>query len=170
MQNCFFKIYPNSQILSFREKQQYSLTYLHNEEKECAGYRNPLISGFLSGLTNRYSCYHCKFAYLHRNSDLTLGDYWQKDVENQQPASLILVHSNKGKELVASENIHIEKLNGKISCLITRKLQFVTLNGIKDGSERTYHTYIIKSQLTYSMSYMHLCSKIWCFCHCVFSI
>ena len=113
LQNCFFKIYPNSQILSFREKQQYSLTYLHNEEKECAGYRNPLISGFLSGLTNRYSCYHCKFAYLHRNSDLTLGDYWQKDVENQQPASLILVHSNKGKELVASENIHIEKAEWK---------------------------------------------------------
>lgn len=113
LQNCFFKVYSDSQILSFRDKQQYCLTYLHNEEKKCAGYRNPLISGFLSGLTNRYSCYHCKFAYLHRNSDLTLGDYWQKDVISQQPASLILVHSIKGSELISSENMHIEKAEWK---------------------------------------------------------
>ena len=113
LQDCFFKIHPNSQILSFRQKQYYSLTYLQNGEMKCAGYRNPLISGFLSGLTNRYSCYHCKFAYLHRNSDLTLGDYWQKEVESQQPASLILVHSNKGKELISSDNIHIEKAEWK---------------------------------------------------------
>lgn len=83
-----------------------------------------------------------------------------KGRRNQQPASLILVHSNKGKELVASENIHIEKAEWKDFLPYNPKLQFVTLNGIKDGSERTYHTYIIKSQLTYSMSYMHLCSKI----------
>ena len=104
--NSFFEIYPNSRILSFRQKQLYSLTYLQGEGEKCAGYRNPLVSGFLSGLTNRYSCYHCRFAFLHRSSDLTLGDYWQKDVVDNQHASLILVHSIKGIELMSSENIH----------------------------------------------------------------
>ena len=109
LQNSFFEVYPNSQILSFRQKQLYSLTYLQNGKEGCAGYRNPLISGFLSGLTNRYSCYHCRFAFLHRNSDLTLGDYWQKNANTQQHVSLILIHSIKGNELMSSENIHKEK-------------------------------------------------------------
>lgn len=109
LQNVFFKNHPNSQILSFRQKQLYCLTYLQDEEKKCAGYRNPLVSGFLSGLTNRYSCYHCRFAFLHRSSDLTLGDYWKKDVTATQHASLILVHSAKGNELILSENIYKEK-------------------------------------------------------------
>lgn len=101
----FLKQHVNAQIKSFRQKHQYKLSYSQDGKEKNAGYRNQLISGYISGLTNRYSCYHCHFAFLHRESDLTLGDYWQA-TKNQHNQSLILEHSKKGKELLSNENIN----------------------------------------------------------------
>lgn len=62
------------------------------------------MTGFLSGLFNRESCYKCKFAQISRCSDITIGDYWgigeimpsmSEAVTNG--TSLILVNSDKGR-------------------------------------------------------------------------
>lgn len=68
---------------------------------------NPYQRGFLKGLYSRSSCFSCKFKGVERCSDITLADYWgvkgiQPDAYNPQGTSLILIHSEKGRSLLAS--------------------------------------------------------------------
>lgn len=64
------------------------------------------ITGFLSGLYYRESCYQCKFARRERVSDITLGDFWDKKdaIENltnkKDGLSMIMVNTNKGRKLM----------------------------------------------------------------------
>ena len=108
LQKRFLERHPNSTIKYFRKKHHYILGYKQNGLTKEDTKHNILISGFLSGLTNRYSCYDCKFAHAHRISDITLGDYWQKDKENSKGVSLILVHSNRTDKLLALKELYLE--------------------------------------------------------------
>lgn len=70
-------------------------------------------AGFLGGMYYRQSCYQCHYARLERVSDITLGDYWDRERRYVQLAnhdgglSMILVNTEKGKSLMTSigENI-----------------------------------------------------------------
>lgn len=62
------------------------------------------MRGFLQNLYLRPSCYYCSFKTIHRQSDLTIADFW--GIENILPkldddkgTSLILVNSTKGKKV-----------------------------------------------------------------------
>ncbi|MBP2658715.1 MAG: dehydrogenase subunit, partial [Firmicutes bacterium] len=66
----------------------------------------------------RPSCYHCSFKTLARQSDITLADFW--GIENILPSldddkgtSLILVNSDKGKEifLAAADKMEYKKID-----------------------------------------------------------
>lgn len=68
---------------------------------------NPYQRGFIKGLYSRSSCFVCKFKGIERCSDITLADYWgvkglQPEAYNPQGTSLILIHSEKGRSLLAS--------------------------------------------------------------------
>lgn len=60
---------------------KYTLCLLKDQQKVCdevypsKGY----ITGFLCGLYYRENCYQCQFAKRKRVSDVTLGDFWDKD-------------------------------------------------------------------------------------------
>lgn len=52
----------------------------------------------------RPSCYHCKFASIRRDTDITIGDFWSiQEVDsgfaNLQGTSVILVHTTLGQSL-----------------------------------------------------------------------
>lgn len=62
------------------------------------------MKGYVSNLFLRPSCYRCGFRRLERPTDLTLGDYWgiwdiQPEMDDDRGTSLVLVHSEKGREL-----------------------------------------------------------------------
>jgi coenzyme F420-reducing hydrogenase beta subunit len=67
--------------------------------------KDPFLNGFLNSVFLRKSCYECRFASIHRKSDLTLGDFW--GIGNEYPfefpknqgISLVLINSEKGKRL-----------------------------------------------------------------------
>lgn len=66
------------------------------------------MRGYLSHLFIRPSCTLCSFKQIHRQSDLTLGDFWGIDKispenNDDKGVSLLLVNSVKGKTLI--ENI-----------------------------------------------------------------
>lgn len=68
---------------------------------------NPYQRGFIKGLYSRSSRFVCKFKGIERCSDITLADYWgvkgiQPDAYNPQGTSIILIHSEKGRSLLAS--------------------------------------------------------------------
>jgi coenzyme F420-reducing hydrogenase beta subunit len=65
---------------------------------------DPFMRGFLSNIYLRPSCYDCKFKTVHRQADITLADFWGiqyvfSDMDENKGTSLVLIHSDKGKEL-----------------------------------------------------------------------
>ncbi len=73
---------------------------------------------FLSGNTNRWSCYDCRFCGLSRKADYTVADFWgiknywaipTFDQEQYKGISLLIVHSDKGFELLKESNIAFYK-------------------------------------------------------------
>ena len=58
--------------------------------------------GFLKDVYLRRSCYNCQFRTYHRNSDITLGDYWGVDkycpeLFDNKGTSICFSHTEKGK-------------------------------------------------------------------------
>ncbi len=67
---------------------------------------------FIKNYISRPSCYSCKFRTWHRDSDITLGDFW--GIEHVLPEwnddkgiSLVMVHSKKGAAM-------LQRLSGKV--------------------------------------------------------
>ena len=73
----------------------------------------PYSDWFYMGWSLRESCYKCPYTRIDRNSDITIGDYWgiQKYVPSfyhKNGVSLVIVHSNEGKELFDSIKNNID--------------------------------------------------------------
>lgn len=67
---------------------------------------------FLKDISLRPSCYNCKFKSLHRQSDITLADFWGinsilPEMDDNKGISLIFINSEKGKDI-------FEKIKDKI--------------------------------------------------------
>lgn len=65
------------------------------------------MQGFVSNLYLRPSCSQCMFKGIERVSDITLGDYWgvwiqHPKFDDNAGTSLVILHSDKGKEMWAS--------------------------------------------------------------------
>lgn len=67
------------------------------------GNENSYIKGFVKDFYLRPSCYECKYKTLHRESDITLADFWGieanvPELDDNKGTSLIFVNSDKGRE------------------------------------------------------------------------
>lgn len=68
---------------------------------------NIYLRAFITHLTIRPSCYNCAFKQIHRQADITLGDFWavnkwKKDLDDNKGISSVFLHSEKGKMLFDS--------------------------------------------------------------------
>lgn len=67
--------------------------------------KSKYIAGFLGGIYYRESCYHCHYAKEDRVSDITLGDYWDRESrytafsKGKDGLSMVMVNTPKGKAL-----------------------------------------------------------------------
>ena len=101
------------QRITFRQKNEgwkrFSVLFLFDNNTE---YRRTLVEdlymkAFLSDICLRPSCYNCKFKTLHRQSDMTLADFWGienilPEMDDDKGTSLIFVNSKNGKEIFDS--------------------------------------------------------------------
>lgn len=97
-------------ITSFRTKRKYELRGIVDGTEQVLGYGVLPLAGFAAEMTNRYSCYHCKYAYAHRNSDITIGDLWGNvcfEEEKANGISLAIAHNERGMALL--EVPYVEK-------------------------------------------------------------
>lgn len=111
------KKYYNIDNIVFRGKEYYNLSIyennkiLYSKKSEFDLY----YQAYLQGLINMEYCYNCKFAQIHRISDITLGDFWglgkDKAFEyDTYKVSVVLVNSLKGEEFINStDNIVLIK-------------------------------------------------------------
>jgi len=97
--------------IAFRLKNEgwkrFSVSFLYNNDTE---YRQPLdkdlyMKAFLKDIFLRPSCYDCAFKTLHRESDITLADYWGiqymlPEMDDDQGTSLIFVNSVNGQSML----------------------------------------------------------------------
>lgn len=111
-------------IISFRDKSsgwkptgfRYSLKYIDKDANvvdTSAKGRNLITDGFACELTDRYSCYDCRFSFTHRKSDLTIGDLWGDTEFKDQHCngvSGIIAHSEKGREQLAKAGIELHPI------------------------------------------------------------
>lgn len=95
--------------INFRQKNSgwdlYELSLQYKDSSYNCCHRDDLfMRAFLSNLILRPSCYNCSSKSLHRNSDITLADFWgidniDKSMNDNKGLSLIFINSNKGKKL-----------------------------------------------------------------------
>ena len=62
---------------------------------------DPYMIGFLKGLYNRLSCYHCPARTKKTGADLTIGDYWRvglthPEMDDDRGTSVVLVNTSMG--------------------------------------------------------------------------
>ena len=89
---------------------------------------NEYITGFLSGLYYRESCYQCHYARPERVSDITLGDYWDfegrvKIANKEGGLSMLIVNSEKGVNLIKEGQDLISLLSGDYSGFVKKNGQ-----------------------------------------------
>ncbi|CDA10663.1 Coenzyme F420 hydrogenase/dehydrogenase, beta subunit C-terminal domain [Intestinibacter bartlettii] len=68
------------------------------------GNENSYIKGFVRDFYLRPSCYECKYKTLHRESDITLADFWgieanEPELDDNRGTSLIFINSESGKSI-----------------------------------------------------------------------
>ena len=97
-----------TRIVSFRRKDEgwkrYTVLFIF---KNNTVYRETIekdlfMRAFLKNVCLRPSCYACKFKTLHRESDITLADFWGiqrllPEMDDDKGTSLIFVNSSKGQ-------------------------------------------------------------------------
>lgn len=112
--------YNIKRVLSFRTKEtgwratgfRYNLKVEDTEGNihDYTGKRNLLTDGFSSELTNRLSCYDCKFAGLNRMSDFTIGDLWgdtHYPEQHYDGLSIIIAHNQNAVDWLHSADAYI---------------------------------------------------------------
>jgi coenzyme F420-reducing hydrogenase beta subunit len=97
--------------ISFRRKddgwKRFSVSFLFKNNTE---YRETLdkdlyMRAFLKDVCLRPSCYACQFKTIHRQSDITLADFWGiqnmlPDMDDDKGTSLIFVNSKAGQAMI----------------------------------------------------------------------
>jgi coenzyme F420-reducing hydrogenase beta subunit len=106
-----FNLNKNDKV-SFRNKSTGWSSYSFSIEKKNKSYIqlasiNEYMRLFLSDLCLRPSCYNCHSKSIHRNSDITLADFWgidniDKTMNDNKGTSLVFINSEKGNDLFKS--------------------------------------------------------------------
>ena len=104
--------------LIFREKATNGDAALRIEFDDDKSYKESytkdiFIKSYLSNMNLRPSCSFCSFKQTHRLSDITLGDFWGvenvcPEINDKKGISLVLLHSQKGKEIFESISSNVE--------------------------------------------------------------
>ena len=118
------KEYGKIKNISFRDKtnegwNKYELLFEFENNKKFINHSKDLFMRiFLSDIALRDSCYSCKFKKKHRESDITLADFWGinniiPEMNDEKGTSLVIVHTEKGKLLLEKikERAKIKEVN-----------------------------------------------------------
>lgn len=104
-------------IAAYRTKSKYEFSVFdkNGQIRVIPTAERPLpLFGFTSGATERYSCYDCPFAKGHRNSDITIGDYWGNTLfvsQKQKGMSVAVVHTEKGLAAMKASEIDMHEID-----------------------------------------------------------
>ena len=81
-----------------------SIKFENSDKYSCVIPKDPYLRGFVSDLYLRPACAKCSFKLTHRQSDITLADFWgieksDSAFNDNKGVSLVMLHSEKGERL-----------------------------------------------------------------------
>ena len=171
--------YVVKRILSFRTKENgwkphgfvYNMKVEDNEGRihDYSNIRNLVTTGFSNELTERYSCYNCRFVGTHRMSDFTIGDLWGDRLypdQHYKGLSLIVSHNHQAEKMLKDMSMYLQ-----IAPCDSDSAQSVNFRLVRGKNARQYTLErILLSYLFSSCSYntikkiyagSHSCLSIW---------
>lgn len=104
------KVRAKTQSVCFRQKTHgwrecaLRMEFANGKRYEKQISEDTYMQSFLADLCLRPSCYSCVFKTKNRNADFTLADFWGVEkcnpkLDDDKGTSLVLIHSDKGREL-----------------------------------------------------------------------
>lgn len=150
--------------IRFRNKSDFGLKSEGIQQLEKG--RDPYLISFLNSIDYTENCYSCNYATRERVSDITLGDSWGTEykVEEKNGISLVLIQSQKGKELLDMANLVLKEVNyekavkanhqlNHPSVLKPERNEFLRMitNGhtVKQATNKTLKKEVIKQKIKY---------------------
>lgn len=115
------------------------------------------ITGFLCGLYYRENCYQCKFSKRERVSDITLGDFWDRQnivhglTNKKNGLSMIMANTESGKNLLALSKDSFKSIAWSYDDFIIRNGQLkhpVKRHSNRDLFEKLYKSVGYNAALT----------------------
>ena len=115
------------------------------------------ITGFLCGLYYRENCYQCKFSKRERVSDITLGDFWDRQnivhglTNKKNGLSMIMANTESGKNLLALSKNSFKSIAWSYDDFIIRNGQLkhpVKRHSNRDLFEKLYKSVGYNAALT----------------------
>lgn len=109
-------------VLSFRDKEngwkskgfKYALKLIRIDGTiENLGMDNMMLQCFCHKETKRSSCYDCLFNGFHRESDVTIGDFWGDTRFTEQHTngvSVVVLHNDRVKSIIDASSLHLESV------------------------------------------------------------
>ena len=99
------------EYIAFRNKNKFGWDPAHGiyvrfkyGEYVSYGINNLYLELFLRHISVKEECLHCKYRKFERAGDITIGDYWGVEDNDDKGVSLVLVNSIKGKEVFKKIN------------------------------------------------------------------
>ncbi len=92
--------------------------------------KDSFMNGFLRNIYLRPICYHCPFAKIPRDSDITLGDFWgvPKKLDDPRGVSAVLINTPKGEKLF-KKGSNIEKVKVSLEMFTSHPGNIRLING-----------------------------------------
>ena len=135
--------------ISFRSKDnswqdfELKIQYENNVYRNTQG-KDTYLRAFLNDICLRDSCYQCNFKKKNRLSDFTLADFWgidniDKSMNDDKGISLVVVNSNKGKELFEKlkENLEYKEVNFDVA--IKYNMNMISSVKMNKNSEKFFN-------------------------------
>ena len=99
----FLQIFEKFEKMTIRESE------LGKISKNMSFNSDEYVVAFLEGLMYRESCYNCQYKGNGHNADIIIGDLWgatkeQKEMSKNKGISLVIINTEKGKEILEKIN------------------------------------------------------------------
>ena len=141
------KAASNTKNVFFRNKnfgwKRYSVKFEFERNSKYTQFldKDPYMVSFLKNASLRPSCFNCAFKTEGRQADITLADFWVIEnilpqMDDNKGTSLVIVHSEKGKNLFEglSEKINFSETDFKKAIFYNSSMiKSVSKNNIRDS-------------------------------------
>lgn len=142
-----------------------------NNRRICSVGEDDYLLSFLDSLAYTENCYECKFASAERIADITLGDSWGSEFKDEEKngISLVLIQTEKGKELCSSLELH--EVNIEVAKKENHQLNYPSyknpnrklfISGLIEGkkfselTKKIYKKEILKRYIKYVLVYLNI--------------